>query len=183
MIFTPMELPEVVLVEPRRFGDERGYFSETYKASTMAEHGLPTNFIQDNESFSATTGTVRGVHFQREPFAQAKLVRVITGSILDIAIDFRRASPTFGQVVSVELSAETGHQLFVPAGFGHAFCTLEPNTTITYKVNNNYSPESEGAVLWNDPKLGIPWPDVAGSVISDKDAAAPSLADNPVLFE
>ena len=183
MKFAPTALADVVLVEPARFGDDRGYFSETYKAAAMAEHGLPTDYCQDNESLSRTPGTVRGIHFQLPPFAQAKLVRVVAGSIYDVAVDLRRSSPTFGQFVGAELSAINGHQLLIPAGFGHAFCTLEPNTTVSYKVNAAYSPESEGAVRWNDPTLGIPWPDVAGSVVSDKDAAAPTLADDPVLFE
>lgn len=185
MNFVPTELAEVVEIRPVRHGDGRGWFSEVFKLDAFAEHGIVARFVQDNESFSAAGGTLRGIHYQIEPYAQAKLVRVIRGSMLDVAVDLRRASPTFGAHVAVTLTAQAGNQLLVPAGFGHALCTLEPDTHVGYKVTAPYAPDHERAVRWNDPALAIEWPhlDPDGPVLSDRDAAAPLLDEQPDLFE
>lgn len=177
----------VVEVTPKRFGDERGWFSEVYKQAPLAAAGIDIDFVQDNESFSAVPGTIRGLHYQLEPRAQAKLVRVLRGRILDIAVDIRRDSPTFGEHVAVELSADLGNQLLVPVGFAHAFCTLEPDVHLAYKVSDLYAPEAERAIRWDDPELAIEWPTwpqlgVDGPTLSDKDAVAPTLAEQPDLF-
>jgi dTDP-4-dehydrorhamnose 3,5-epimerase len=173
---------DVRLIVPKRFGDDRGYFVETWNAQRFAEAGLERSWGQDNQSFSATPGTVRGLHYQLAPHAQTKLVRVLRGSILDVAVDIRRASPTFGHFVTVELSASNLHQLFVPVGFAHGFCTLEPDTIVAYKVDAFYAPDCERAIRWDDPALAIPWPDFAGASVSGKDAAAPLLADARDFF-
>ncbi|MFE1601497.1 dTDP-4-dehydrorhamnose 3,5-epimerase [Methylobacterium sp. ID0610] len=177
-------IPDVKLVIPKRFGDDRGWFSETFRADILARAGITDAFIQDNQSFSAHRGTVRGIHFQTPPHAQAKLVRVIAGAILDVAVDLRRASPTYGRHVAVRLDAENGHQLFIPIGFGHAFCTLTPDTMVAYKVAGGYySREHDGNLLWNDPDLGIDWPVAPDeAVLSDKDRIAPRLAELPARF-
>jgi len=180
-------LDGVVEVTPRRFGDERGWFSEVYKPAPFAEAGIDITFIQDNESFSAVPGTIRGLHYQLDPRAQAKLVRVLRGRVLDVAVDIRRDSATFGEHVAVELTADLGNQLLVPAGFAHAFCTLEPDVHLAYKVSDLYAPESERAIRWDDPEIGIAWPDwstlgVDGPTLSDKDAVAPLLAEQPDVF-
>ena len=167
-----------------RHGDDRGWFSELYRRDVLQAAGIDVDFVQDNESFSATPGTLRGIHYQLAPFVQVKLVRVIRGSIVDVAVDLRRSSSTFGEHVQVTLSAEQGNQLLVPAGFGHAFCTLEANTQVGYKVTDVYSPQSERSVRWNDPTLAIPW-ELGGRnpTLSDRDAEAPELADQPDLFD
>jgi dTDP-4-dehydrorhamnose 3,5-epimerase len=177
-------IPLVKRVVPKRFGDERGWFSETYRADVLAEAGIDDRFIQDNQSFSAPQGTVRGLHFQRHPMGQAKLIRVLAGAILDVAVDLRRASPTYGQHVAVRLDAENGEQLYIPIGFGHGFCTLVPDTMVAYKVAGGvYSPEHDGGLLWNDPDLGIDWPVSATEAhLSAKDKVAPRLAGLPPLF-
>jgi len=173
-----LAIQDVKLVTPARFGDDRGFFSETYNAQRFKDAGIDTDFVQDNHSLSAQRGTVRGLHFQAPPFAQSKLVRVLRGTILDVAVDVRKGSPTYGKWVSAELSAKNGVQIFVPAGFLHGFVTLEPDTEIAYKVDNYYSKECDGAVLWNDPALGIDWGIPANeAVLSDKDAAAQSFAE------
>ena len=173
----------VFLVTPRRFSDARGWFSETYSQAAMAARGVPETFVQDNQSFSVQTGTVRGIHFQRPPHAQAKLVRCLRGSLVDYAVDLRRQSPTFGRWVSARLTAEGGEQLYIPVGFGHAFVTLEPNVEIAYKVTDVYAPDCDGGVRWDDPQIGIEWPLPAeGAVLSDKDAVLPGLADLDVDF-
>lgn len=172
-----LEIPDVKLVTPTRVGDARGFFSETYNAERFLAAGILPNFVQDNHSSSVKAGTVRGLHFQAPPFAQAKLVRVLRGAILDVAVDVRRSSPTYGKWVKAELSAQNGVQLFVPEGFLHGFVTLEAATEIAYKVDNYYSKEADGAVLWNDPDLGIDWGiGAAEVVISPKDAQAQSFA-------
>ena len=176
MNFTRLALPEVVLIEPKRFGDDRGHFVETFNQARFQAEGLSFSPKQENQSLSRFTGTVRGLHFQREPFAQAKLVRVLRGSIFDVAVDIRPSSINFGKWVGVELSAQNGHELFIPTGFAHGFCTLEPEVEIAYLVDNLYSPESDGAILWNDPAIGIIWPEYAGSVLSEKDGRAPVLS-------
>ena len=152
-----LEIPEVKLITPDRFGDDRGFFSETFNQQRFADAGIKADFVQDNHSLSAVKGTVRGLHYQSPPFAQAKLVRVLRGAILDVAVDVRKGSATFGKWVSAELSAANGTQIFVPRGFLHGFATLEPDTEIAYKVDNYYSRECDGAVAWNDPDLAIDW--------------------------
>ncbi len=183
MNVVPTAIPDVVEITPKRFGDDRGWFSEIYKHDVLSDAGIDLVFVQDNESFSAAVGTLRGLHYQLAPFPQAKLVRVIRGSVLDVAVDFRRSSPTFGQHVSVTLTADEGNQLLVPVGFGHGFFTLEPDTQVAYKVTSPYSPESERAVRWDDPQLAISWPDVAAPVLSGKDEIAPLFADQTDLFD
>lgn len=177
-------LPGVVLLEPRRFGDARGWFCETFSTRAMAAAGLMTEFVQDNQSFSAAAGTLRGLHFQRPPHAQAKLVRCLRGAIRDVAVDIRRGSPTWGQWVAAELSAENGRQLLVPAGFLHGFVTLVPDTEVHYKCSAFYAPEAEGAVRWDDPDLAVDWGLAGPPQLSAKDAAAPALAalDSPFAW-
>ena len=175
---------EVKLVEPARFGDERGFFSETYNQKDLAQAGLEANFVQDNQSLSRQRGTLRGLHFQRPPYAQGKLVRVVRGRILDVALDIRHGSPTFGQHVSAELSADNWRQLYVPVGYAHGFVTLESDTEVLYKVTNYYSAEHEGGISWNDPALGIDWGiDTAAISLSDKDKRHSTLDELPVCFE
>lgn len=166
----PTELPGVLLLTPVRHGDTRGYFSETYNKRSFAEAGIDLEFVQDNESLSAEAGTVRGLHFQTPPFEQAKLVRVLSGAVFDVAVDLRAGSPHYGRHTAVRLSAAEGNQLIIPAGFAHGFCTLEPDTKVFYKVDRHYSAAHDAGLLWNDPEIGIEWP-VAGekAVLSDKD--------------
>ena len=173
---TSLAIPDVRLVVPDRFGDARGFFSETYSRRDFAAGGIADEFVQDNHSRSASTGTVRGLHYQLPPFAQGKLIRVLKGSILDVAVDIRRGSPSFGDHVAVTLTAEAGNQLYVPAGFAHGFCTLEPDTEVAYKVTDYYSREHDRGIRWNDPALGIDWPVGAeAAVLSAKDVALPML--------
>ncbi len=172
-----------VLVVPRRFGDHRGFFLETYSVRDFAALGIGEVFVQDNHSLSREVGTVRGLHFQLPPHAQAKLVRVLRGAVLDVAVDLRRGSPSYGQHVAVELSAANAHQLYVPAGFAHGFCTLEPMTEVAYKVTADYSPDADGGIAWDDPDLGIEWPVVRhDAVLSDKDSRLPRFAELPLVF-
>jgi dTDP-4-dehydrorhamnose 3,5-epimerase len=176
----------VCIVKARRFADDRGWFSETYNAPKMIAQGMDVTFVQDNHSYSKYAGTVRGIHFQRPPHAQAKLVRCLRGRILDYAIDLRRESPTFGQHVVAELTAENGEQLFVPVGYGHAFVTLEDDTEVAYKVSDVYSPEHDGGIVWNDPALGIDWPlPAGGATLSAKDQILPLLSafDSPFEYD
>jgi dTDP-4-dehydrorhamnose 3,5-epimerase len=176
-------LSGAVEIRAVRHGDDRGWFSETYKRDVLRDAGIDIDFMQDNESFSAPTGTLRGLHYQIAPHAQDKLVRVIDGSILDIAVDIRRASPTFGQHIAVTLTADDAHQLLVPAGFAHGFCTLEPNVRVAYKVSGKYAPDSERAIRWDDPDLAIGWQlPPGGPTLSDKDEIAPLFANQPDLF-
>jgi dTDP-4-dehydrorhamnose 3,5-epimerase len=170
------------LITPQKFGDNRGFFSETYNAEIWAKLGIPEQFVQDNHSLSVEKGTVRGLHYQNPPHAQAKLARVSRGSILDVVVDIRRGSPTFGQHVAVELSAENWHQLFIPVGFAHGFCTLAPNTELQYKVSDYYAPASDAGILWNDPALGIAWPDFAGVQLSPKDLTLPRFEEFDTPF-
>ena len=176
-------LADVLIITPRRFGDERGFFSESWNRRAFAQAGLEFDFVQDNESLSVDVGTLRGLHYQAPPDAQAKLVRVARGAILDVAVDVRRGSPDFGKWVSVELSAENGRQILIPRGFLHGFVTLQPHTHVLYKADNYYAPESDGAVVWNDPDLAIDW-QTDKVTLSDKDAAAPRLADweSPFIY-
>lgn len=186
MQVTATALPEVRLIVPKRFGDDRGYFAETWNARGFAGAGLDIGFVQDNESLSRDAGTLRGLHYQAPPYAQTKLVRVVAGSVLDVAVDVRIGSPRFGQSVAVVLSAENGHQLLVPRGFLHGFLTLEPATHVIYKVDNFYDAKADGGVIWNDPDLGIDWGIDPGAVIlSGKDTVAARLADwqSPFVYE
>ncbi|HXC30460.1 MAG TPA: dTDP-4-dehydrorhamnose 3,5-epimerase [Stellaceae bacterium] len=184
MQITDTALPGVKLIQPVRHGDARGYFSETYREEALAAAGIGAHFVQENQSLSAAIGVVRGLHFQLAPMAQAKLIRVIAGSILDVAVDIRKGSPHYGKHVAVALTAAEGNQLFVPEGFAHGFCTLEPDTLVIYKVNNYWSPEHERGLLWNDPALGIDWR-LGGNepTLSEKDKHYPALADLPHYFD
>ncbi len=178
-----LSIPDVLLITPPRFGDARGFFSEVFHASRFAEAGVSGPFVQDNHSLSATVGTVRGLHLQIDPAAQGKLVRVTRGAIWDVAVDVRHGSPTFGQHVGAVLSVENWQQLWIPAGFLHGFCTLEPDTEVLYKVTAEWDREAERGVAWNDPDLALPWPvDPAHVVLSDKDLVLPRLTDCPVWF-
>lgn len=173
-----LAIPDVKLVTPTRFEDSRGFFSETYNAARFKQAGIEADFIQDNHSRSLLVGTVRGLHYQSPPFAQAKLVRVLRGKIRDVAVDVRVGSPTYGDWVSAELSEENGTQIYVPRGFLHGFATLEPDTEIAYKVDSYYSREADGTVLWNDPGLAIDWGiEPAVAKLSEKDAAAPHFEE------
>ncbi|MBV1693475.1 MAG: dTDP-4-dehydrorhamnose 3,5-epimerase [Hyphomicrobiales bacterium] len=179
----PLALPEVKLIRPKRHGDHRGFFSEVWSRRDLAKAGLDLDFVQDNYSMSAEAGTVRALHFQTPPFAQDKLVRVARGRILDVAVDVRRGSATFGRHVAVELSAENWEQLLVPKGFAHGLVTLEPNTEVLYKVTAYYAPQNDAGILWNDPDLGIAWPVAPErAILSAKDKVLPRLKDAPVLF-
>ncbi|MEX1153055.1 dTDP-4-dehydrorhamnose 3,5-epimerase [Parvibaculum sp.] len=178
-------IPGVRIVKPRRFGDARGYFSETFNRRALAEIGIDIDFVQDNESFSAASGTVRALHFQAPGFAQTKLVRVLSGAILDVAVDIRRGSPTYARHVAVTLSTDNGQQLLVPKGFAHGFCTLAPDTRVFYKVDAYYSQAHDAGIVWDDPDLAVDWPVTPDKVtLSDKDAALPRLANltNPFTY-
>jgi dTDP-4-dehydrorhamnose 3,5-epimerase len=168
----------VFLFTPSRFVDSRGWFTETWNEDRFQKLGARTHFCQDNQSASLSAGTIRGLHFQRQPHAQAKLVRCLKGRIFDVAVDLRRASPTFKKWVGVELTADQGNQLFVPAGFGHAFITLEDDCHVAYKVDAYYAPQSDGGIRWDDPELAIDWPIISNApILSDKDATLPMLSD------
>jgi dTDP-4-dehydrorhamnose 3,5-epimerase len=176
-------LSGVLVLKPKRFFDSRGFFSETYNQRRFEQAGVDVTFVQDNVSVSKPRGTLRGLHYQKEPFAQAKLVGVLAGRIRDVAVDLRRASPTFGQHFSVLLSAEEGDQIFIPVGFAHAFLTLEPDTVIFYKVSNFYSPEHDAGIRYDDELLGIDWGvDRASVVTSDKDRQLPAFDPKTVYF-
>ncbi len=172
-----LALPGLLRVVPPRHGDARGWFTETWRRDRFAEAGIVDDFVQDNLSFSASPGTVRGLHFQRPPFAQSKLVRALTGRILDVVVDLRASSPTFGRHAAVELDAAVGDALYVPAGFAHGFCTLAPECLVAYRCGAVYALEAEGGLLWNDPALGIAWPvALEAAILSEKDRLWPTLA-------
>ncbi len=178
-----LAIPDVMLITPPRFGDARGFFSETFNAARLQAAGIAGPFVQDNQSLSRAKGVVRGLHCQVAPRAQGKLVRVVKGAIWDVAVDIRGGSPTYGQHVAATLSAENWAQLWVPMGFLHGFCTLEPDTEVIYKVTDEYDPALERGVLWNDPTLALPWPvqpDTA--VLSDKDRLLPDFAAASAWF-
>lgn len=179
----PLDLPEVLEIVPRRIGDERGFFAETFSRERLAEHGVDLDWVQDNQSLSAARFTLRGLHYQTPPFAQDKLVRVLKGRILDVAVDIRDGSPTFGRWVSLEVSAAAFNQILVPKGFAHGFLTLEPDTEVFYKVSAPYAADHDCGIRWNDPAVGIAWPaEASRPVLSNKDAAAPLLAEAPRVF-
>ena len=186
MTLTETALPGVLCLTPRRFADARGYFSETFSARAFAEAtGLDLTFVQDNHSFSAEKGTVRGLHYQSPPSAQDKLVRVGRGAVMDVAVDVRVGSPTYGQWVAEELSAENGKQLLVPKGFLHGFATLTDAVDVFYKCTDFYAPDCDGAVRFDDPHLAIDWGiNPKSAILSDKDAAAPGFADfvSPFIY-
>ena len=181
MQIDPTALADVLILTPRRFGDARGWFSETWNANRMRDAGLDLPWVQDNHSFSATPGTLRGLHYQSPPRAQDKLVRCSRGAIFDVAVDFRAGSPTFAHWVGVELTPENGRQLFVPQGFLHGFVTLQPETEVQYKCTDLYSPDHDCAVRWDDPDIGIDW-GTSTPILSAKDQSAPLLRDQPSPF-
>lgn len=185
MHITPTPLSGVVLLTPARFGDDRGFFSESWNKQRMENAGLHFDFVQDNHSFSAAPGTVRGLHYQSPPHAQDKLVRCGRGALFDVAVDIRKGSPTYGQWYGAELSFENGQQLLIPKGFLHGFMALTPDCEILYKCTDYYAPECDGAVLWNDPDIGIDWPDAGPPVLSAKDSTAPAFKDfdSPFVYE
>ena len=171
-------LPDVLILTPRRIGDARGFFSETWNRETMRGIGVDVNFVQDNHSLSRDVGVVRGLHFQAPPHAQDKLVRVGAGAVLDVVVDIRKGSPAYGKWTAVELSAENGRQVFIPKGFLHGFVTLKPDSELLYKCSDVYAPDCDGSVYFADPDLGIDWGlDPAQAVLSDKDKNAPRFAD------
>jgi dTDP-4-dehydrorhamnose 3,5-epimerase len=185
MQLTELNIPDVKLLTPPRHRDARGYFSEVFSVPEIARLGLNFDCMQENYSFSEHRHTVRGLHVQSPPFAQAKLVQVLAGAILDVAVDLRRGSPWYGRFAAAELSAENWTQILLPAGFAHGFCTLTANTAVLYKVSAIYSPAHDGGIRWNDPVLGIPWPvDAATAVLSEKDKQLPLLADyvSPFIY-
>ena len=171
-------------IKPSRHEDHRGFFAETYSRRKYLDLGIELEFVQDNHSISKDAGTLRGLHYQSPPNAQAKLVRCGRGAIFDVAVDIRRGSPTYGEWKGFELTAENGFQLFVPVGFAHGYLTLEPNSEIVYKCSDYYAPESEGIILWSDPEISIHWPVTTTPILSDKDTLAPRLSDfeSPFIF-
>lgn len=183
MTITPLAIPDVLLITPKRHGDARGWFSETWSQKALAGTAADTAFVQDNQAYSSARGIIRGLHFQKAPNTQGKLIRALRGAILDVVVDVRAGSPTYGQWVSAELTAEGGEQLWVPRGFAHGYCTLTAECEIFYKVDAPYSPADEGGIIWNDPDLGIPWPLDGEPTLSAKDTTLPRLKDlGPVAF-
>lgn len=183
MEFRTFDIDGLIEIVPRKIEDERGYFSEIFRRDGFEERVPGVEFVQDNQSFSVRAGTVRGLHFQSNPMAQGKLVRCLAGRLFDVAVDLRADSPSFGKWVSVILTPEANNQLWVPAGFGHGFCTLAANSTISYRVTNYYSPENDKGVAWDDPDIAIDWPAVADpETLSAKDRTQPSLAQLPQYF-
>lgn len=177
-----LKLDGASIIEPVVHGDNRGFFMESYNEQVFKQNGIHHNFIQDNHSLSAETGVLRGLHYQLNPKAQTKLVRVLSGAIYDVIVDIRKNSSTFGQWVGVILSEDNKRQLLVPNGFAHGFCTLVPNTQVLYKVDEYYSPENDRGILWSDPSLGIDWP-TTNPILSDKDKRHPLLKDAEINFE
>lgn len=174
------KLSGVRILEPQVFGDARGWFMESWSEKKMEDAGIRVDFVQDNHSFSAQKGTLRGLHYQLNPMAQAKLLRVSRGAIFDVAVDIRRGAPTYAQWIGVELSAENYRQLFIPRGFAHGFITLTDDVEVQYKADNFYAPDCDGNIRWDDPAIGIAWP-LTPTVLSEKDAAAPTLAERTEL--
>ena len=179
MTIRPLEINDVLLIEPRRFGDSRGFFSETFREDVLAGAGFDRRFVQDNHSHSARAGTLRGLHFQKPPHAQDKLVRVVRGAVLDVAVDIRTGSPTYGHAVSTELSAANRLQMLVPKGFAHGFLTLEPDTEVIYKVTDYYAPACDAGIAWNDPVLKVDWQLADEPMLSDKDGLLPGFESLP----
>ena len=181
MIVERLAIPDILLITPRRFGDNRGFFSETWNGARYSAAGITATFVQDNHSVSAPTGTLRGLHCQIAPHEQGKLIRCVRGAIWDVAVDIRHGSPSFGQHVGIVLSRDNWQQLWIPPGFLHGFCTLEPDSEVIYKVSGDYDRYSERGVIWNDPDLALEWP-VQDAVLSEKDRNLPRLKDCPVWF-
>ncbi|WP_088042767.1 dTDP-4-dehydrorhamnose 3,5-epimerase [Bacillus sp. EAC] len=179
---TETPIKDLFVLEPNVFGDHRGWFMETYSESKFTELGINLTFVQDNQSFSATKGTLRGLHYQLNPKAQSKLVRCTRGSIFDVAVDIRKGSPTFGQWFGIELSAENKKQLLIPQGFAHGFMTLMDDVEVQYKVDELYAPDCDRGIIWNDPSIGIEWPIDIQPVLSEKDEKAPLLKDAEMNF-
>lgn len=183
MIVEPTRIPDIKLLRMRRHRDARGFFSEIYSRRALANAGIDSEFVQDNHSFSEQRGVIRGLHFQIPPFAQDKLVRVVRGAIFDVAVDLRQRSPTYGQHVAQIIRADDWMQIFIPIGFAHGFCTLEPDTEVLYKVNDYYSPAHDRGLRWDDAALGIAWPvEAPDAILSEKDRRHPLLADLPGYF-
>jgi dTDP-4-dehydrorhamnose 3,5-epimerase len=182
MKFTPTELEGVLIVEPAVFGDHRGWFMETFSEAKFQEQGLQLDFVQDNQSFSATKGTLRGLHYQINPKAQSKLVRCTKGAIFDVAVDIRHGSPSYGKWFGIELTADNKKQLLIPKGFAHGFMTLTDDVEVQYKCDELYAPECDGGILWNDPEIGIEWPMHIQPVLSAKDEKAPLLKESKHNF-
>ncbi|MEK4345566.1 MULTISPECIES: dTDP-4-dehydrorhamnose 3,5-epimerase [Paenibacillus] len=182
MKFTPTELEGVLIVEPAVFGDHRGWFMETFSEAKFQEQGLQLDFVQDNQSFSATKGTLRGLHYQINPKAQSKLVRCTKGAIFDVAVDIRHGSPSYGKWFGIELTADNKKQLLIPKGFAHGFMTLTDDVEVQYKCDELYAPECDGGILWNDPEIGIEWPMHIQPVLSVKDEKAPLLKESKHNF-
>ncbi len=183
MLIEPTDLPGVMILTPRRFADARGWFSETWNAAVLAGSGITFSFVQDNHSYSAHKGTLRGLHYQRPPHAQAKLVRCTRGAIFDVAVDVRRGSPTYLKWVGADLTADNARQMLIPSGFLHGFVTRVPDTEVQYKCSDAYAPECDAGIRWDDPAIGVDWGLTGAPVLSDKDAAAPGVADFESPFE
>lgn len=183
MDFVPLPLDGVFEIRPRKITDERGYFAETYREAKFVARAEPVEFVQENQSLSARRGTIRGFHFQTHPAGQGKLVRCLNGKLFDVAVDLRTGSPSYGQYASVVLSQEEANQLWVPVGFAHGFCTLEPDTIISYRVTGYYSPQNDKGVAWDDPDIAVDWPEIADpDSLSAKDRVQPGLRDLPEYF-
>ena len=183
MDFQTFDIDSIVEIIPRKIEDERGYFSEIFRLNIFEQRVPDVSFVQDNQSLSVRTGTIRGLHFQSHPFAQGKLVRCLAGRLFDVAVDLRAGSRTYGRWVSVILTPQKNNQLWIPPGFAHGFCTLEPNSVIGYRVTSYYSAEHDKGVAWDDPEISVEWPDVAdAATLSDKDRGLPRLADLPPYF-
>lgn len=183
MEFRSFDIAGPLEIIPRKIEDDRGYFAEIFRHDSFLQHAPEVQFTQDNQSLSVRAGTIRGIHFQTPPAAQGKLVRCLAGRLFDVAVDLRTDSPTYGRWISVILTPEECNQLWVPVGFGHAFCTLEPNSVISYRVTNYYSPEHDKGVAWDDPDIALEWPDIADpETLSAKDRRQPTLAELPACF-
>ena len=183
LVVEPLSIADVLLLTPQRFADNRGFFVETYNQRAFVEVGVSVGFVQDNQSLSTQRGTIRGLHFQRAPEPQAKLVRVLSGAVFDVAVDLRKGSATYGKWCGAMLTAEKGEQLFVPVGFAHGFCTLEADTMVAYKVDGFYNKPAEGGIRWDDPDIAITWPvPVAAIMVSEKDAVLPFLREAATPF-
>jgi dTDP-4-dehydrorhamnose 3,5-epimerase len=183
MQITKLEIPDVLLIQPRRLEDARGYFVEVLHEKIFRMNVADVHFVQDNEAMSATTGTIRGLHFQKPPAAHGKLIRVLNGAIYDVAVDIRHGSPSYGKHVSVILDAAAGHMLWIPPGFAHGYCTLKNDSIVAYKITDFYSAEHDAGIAWNDPQLEINWPiNFNHAIVSEKDRLLPLLADIPPMF-
>jgi dTDP-4-dehydrorhamnose 3,5-epimerase len=183
MEFRTFDIEGPIEIVPKKYVDERGYFSELFRADLFCGHAGPVEFVQENQSLSVRAGTIRGIHFQSRPAAQGKLVRCMAGCVFDVAIDLRQGSQTYSQWTAIILSSESNNQLWIPVGFGHAFCTLKPNSVISYRVTDYYSPDNDKGVLWNDRKIAVDWPSLADpATLSAKDRVQPSLAELPEFF-